>query len=70
MTREEGIKNMMSDKERIVYVMLMQHKSYADLAHELGICEMSVRNKVNGKTPWSKLEKEKLESLLHIKLEA
>lgn len=38
--------------------------SFADLAHELGVCEMSARNKVAGKTPFTKLEKEKLESLL------
>lgn len=61
---------MMSEKNRIMYELTLRNLSYADVAHELGICEMSVRNKVNGKTPWSKLEKEKLESLLHIKLEA
>lgn len=61
---------MMSEKNRIIEAMIYYHVSYAGLADELGICEMSVRNKVNGKTPWSKLEKEKLETLLHIKLEA
>ena len=44
--------------------------SFADLAHELGICEMSARNKVNGKTPFTKLEREKIESLLIISKEA
>lgn len=42
--------------------------SYADLAHELGICEMSARNKVAGRTPLTKLEKERL--LLIINKEA
>ena len=44
--------------------------SFADLAHELGICEMSARNKVAGKTPITKLETEKLKSLLIIYKEA
>lgn len=39
--------------------------SYADLAHELGVCEMSARNKVAGKTQVSKLELEKMETLLN-----
>lgn len=39
--------------------------SYADLAHMLGICEMSARNKVSGKTAFSKLELEKLGTLLN-----
>lgn len=61
---------MMSEKSRIIQAMIYYNVSYASLADELGICEMSVRNKVNGKTPWSKLEKEKIESILNIKLEA
>ena len=61
---------MINNKERIIHELVERHMTYTDLGHELGICEMSVRNKINGKTPWSKLEKEKLESLLHIKLEA
>lgn len=44
--------------------------SFADLAHELGICEMSARNKVAGKTSITKLEAEKIESLLIINKEA
>jgi ribosome-binding protein aMBF1 (putative translation factor) len=61
---------MMSEKDRIIKAMIYYGVSYAGLADELGICEMSVRNKVSGKTPWSKLEKEKVESILNIKLEA
>ena len=61
---------MVNGKNRIIEAMIYYNVSYAGLADELGICEMSVRNKVNGKTPWSKLEKEKIESILNIKLEA
>ena len=47
---------------------LAEHNiTFADLASELGICEMSVRNKVSGKTAFTKLEKEKLEQMLNNK---
>lgn len=47
---EEKIKSLIANKKL----------TYADLAHELGICEMSARNKVKGKSRFNKLEKEKL----------
>lgn len=47
-------------EEKIKELIAKKVFSYADLAHELGICEMSVRNKLAGRTPITKLEKEKL----------
>lgn len=38
--------------------------SYADVAHELGCCELTARNKLNGKTKITKAEKIMLDQLL------
>ena len=53
---------MMISKE----ILVKNNMTYADLAHELGICEMAVRNKVAGRSPLTKLEREKIEQLFHI----
>ena len=37
--------------------------TYSELAVELGVCEMSVRNKLQGKTKFTKLEQEKLDQI-------
>lgn len=37
--------------------------SYADIAHELGCCELSARNKINGHTKITKAEKIVLDTL-------
>ena len=37
--------------------------TYPEVAVELGVCEMSVRNKLNGKTKFTKLEQEKLNQI-------
>lgn len=38
--------------------------TYADIAHELGCCEVSARNKIAGKTRVSKVELEALDRIL------
>lgn len=38
--------------------------TYADIAHELGCCEVSARNKIAGKTRVSKVELEVLKRIL------
>lgn len=40
--------------------------TYADIAHELGCCEVSARNKIAGKTRVSKVELEVLKRILAI----
>ncbi len=38
--------------------------TYSDIAHELGCCELSARNKIAGKTRITKAEKIVLDNLL------
>lgn len=38
--------------------------SYADVAHELGCCELTARKKINGETKVTKAEKILLDNLL------
>ena len=52
-------------RDEIQSFMVHHSISWADLAHELGVCEMSARNKVKGKSAFNKLELEKLYSLMH-----
>ena len=37
--------------------------TYTDIAHELGCCELTARNKINGKTKITKAEKLVLDNL-------
>lgn len=37
--------------------------TYADVAHELGVCELTARNKINGKAKITKAEQMLLDNL-------